>query len=147
MANIEFDILFKMILVGDSGVGKTNILTRYTKDIFSFDSKTTLGVELGSKIFKINDHSIKLQIWDTAGQERYKSITCAYYKGAKGAIIVFDVARRDTFNNVDKWHEDILKCGDKDICIILVGNKCDLESRFVTTEEAKEKARLLSIIF
>ena len=147
MADLEFDVLYKLILVGDSGVGKTNILTRYTKDEFSFDSKTTLGVEFGSKIYNISDHNIKLQVWDTAGQERYRSITCAYYKGSKGAIIVFDVARRETFDHVERWHEDIMKCGDKDICLLLIGNKCDLETRAVNTEEAQEKAKLLSNLF
>ena len=144
MADIDFDILFKLILVGDSGVGKTNILNRYTKDEFSFDSKTTIGVEFGSRIYNIKDHNIKVQIWDTAGQERYRSITNAYYKGSKGAIIVFDVSRRETFDHVERWHEDIVKNGDKDICLILIGNKCDLETRDVTTEEAEDKAKLLS---
>jgi Ras-related protein Rab-11A len=147
MAEIEVDIIYKIILVGDTGVGKTKILTRYTKDEFSFDSKTTLGVEFGSKIYNINDNIIKLQIWDTAGQERYRSITCAYYKGSAGAIIVFDVARKETFENVDRWHEDIMRCADKDICIILIGNKCDLEIREVKYQEATEKAKLLSKFF
>ena len=147
MADVEFDSLFKIILVGDSGVGKTNILTRYTKDEFSFDSKTTLGVEFGSKIYNIKDQNIKLQVWDTAGQERYRSITCAYYKGSKGAIIVFDVSRKDTFEHVERWHEDIMKCGDKDIVLTLIGNKCDLETREVSSNEAQEKAKLLSNLY
>lgn len=144
MADIDFDVLFKMILVGDSGVGKSNILTRYTKDSFSFDSKATIGVEFGAKIFNIKDHTIKIQIWDTAGQERYRAITNAYYKGSKGAIIVFDLGRRETYDHVDKWWDDIQKYGDKDICIILIGNKCDLENRTVTKEEVLEKAKSLS---
>ena len=144
MAENEFDVLFKIILVGDSGVGKTNILNRYTKNEFNFDSKTTIGVEFGSKIFSVRDHSVKIQIWDTAGQERYRSITNAYYKGSKGAIIVFDLTRKETFDHVERWHDDISKSGEKDICIILVGNKCDLENRAVSTEDAQEKAKLLS---
>ncbi len=144
MAEIEFDVLFKVILVGDSGVGKTNILNRYTKDEFNFDSKTTIGVEFGSKIFNVKDHFVKIQIWDTAGQERYRSITNAYYKGSKGAIIVFDLGRRETFDHVERWYEDINRNGDKDISIILVGNKSDLETRAVTKDEAEHKAQNLS---
>jgi len=144
MAEIEFDVLFKVILVGDSGVGKTNILNRYTKNEFNFDSKTTIGVEFGSKIFNVKDHNVKIQIWDTAGQERYRSITNAYYKGSKGAIIVFDLSRRETFDHVERWYEDINKNGDKDISVILVGNKSDLENRAVTKEDAEHKAKNLS---
>lgn len=144
MADIDFDVLFKLILVGDAGVGKTNILTRYTKNEFNFDSKSTIGVEFGGKILNIRDHNVKIQIWDTAGQERYRAITNAYYKGSKGAVIVFDISRKETFDHVDRWHEDICKNGDKDICIILLGNKCDIENRAIRKEEAQEKAKLLS---
>lgn len=147
MSDMEFDALFKIILVGDAAVGKTNILSRYSNDEFSLETKTTIGVEFSSKIFNIDDYKIKVQIWDTAGQERYRSITNAYYKGSKGAIIVFDVSRKQTFDNVDKWHEDIIKCGEKDICLLLIGNKCDLENREVSTEQAEDKAKLLSKIF
>jgi len=145
MAEIDFDVLFKVILVGDSGVGKTNILNRYTKNEFNFESRTTIGVEFGSKMFNVKDHNVKIQIWDTAGQERYRSITNAYYKGSKGAVIVFDVSRRDTFDHIDRWYDDINKIGDKDICVILVGNKSDLEDRQIEKEEAEQKAKDLGI--
>ena len=88
MSDEEYDEIFKVVLIGDSGVGKTNILSRYVRDEFSIETKSTVGVEFGSKIVKVNNQTIKVQIWDTAGQERYKSITTAYYKGAKGAFVV-----------------------------------------------------------
>ena len=105
MSEIDFDILFKVILVGDSAVGKTNILRRFTKDDFMEDSRSTVGVEFSSKLFDVGDHKIKVNIWDTAGQERFRSITLSYYKGSKGAIIVFDVSRKETFDHIEKWHK------------------------------------------
>ena len=90
MSDEDYDIIFKLVLIGDSGVGKTNILSRYVRDEFSIETKSTVGVEFGSKIVKYPTVNIKVQIWDTAGQERYKSITNAYYKGAKGSFVVYD---------------------------------------------------------
>ena len=138
----EFNMIFKVVLIGDSGVGKTNIMSRYIKDEFSIETKTTVGVEFGAKKLEINGNNIKAQIWDTAGQERYKSITNAYYKGAKGALIVYDITRLSSFENVDKWiHELKAKC-EADVTIIMIGNKCDLESeRAISREEASTKAK------
>ena len=99
----EYNIIFKVVLIGDSAVGKTNILSRYIKDDFSIETKNTVGVEFGSKIIKYKENTIKIQIWDTAGQERYRSITNAYYKGAKAAMVVYDISKRSTFDNIDKW--------------------------------------------
>jgi small GTP-binding protein len=144
MADHEFDILYKVILVGDPAVGKTNILSRFTKDEFLEDTRSTVGVEFTSKLFEVGVHKIKVNIWDTAGQERFRSITLSYYKGSKGAIIVFDVSRRETFDHVDKWHKDITQNTEDNISVIIVGNKCDLENRNVSTEEAKDKAKHLS---
>ena len=141
----EIDLSLKLIIVGDSGVGKTNILTRYTKNIFDEDTKTTIGVEFGTKILNINDHNIKLQIWDTAGQERYKAVTVAYYKGSKGAFIVYDVTKKSTFDSLENWINDLRRNGDKDTCIILIGNKTDLENREVTYEQGKKFAEMYSI--
>lgn len=143
----NIDLCLKIILVGDSGVGKTNILTRFTKNIFNQDNKSTIGVEFGTKIINIQDHVVKLQIWDTAGQERYKSITVAYYKGSKGAFIVFDVSKKQTFDNVIKWYNDIKKNGEKELSIILIGNKTDLKVREVSFEEAKKFAEMYSIYY
>ena len=107
MSDEEYDIIFKVVLIGDSGVGKTNILSRYVRDEFSIETKSTVGVEFGSKIVKLNNINIKVQIWDTAGQERYKSITNAYYKGAKGAFVVYDISKKETFDNINKWIEEL----------------------------------------
>lgn len=141
----DYDMIFKVVLIGDSGVGKSNILLRYLKNEFSFESKATVGVEFSSKKFELGGYTVKAQIWDTAGQERYKSITNAYYKGAKGALLVYDITRRDTFESVDRWIPDLKANGDEQVTILLIGNKCDLEeNRQVTKEEAEAKAKLYS---
>ena len=146
--DVEYSMIFKMILIGDSGVGKTNILSRYLNNTFSETSKSTVGVELGTKVEQINDTKIKVQIWDTAGQERYKSITKTYYKGAKGALIVYDISKKDSFKNVDKWIQDLKEFGDEDAAILIVGNKSDLEEkREVTTEEVKKKAEVYKMAY
>jgi Ras-related protein Rab-11A len=135
----------KIVIVGDSGVGKSNILTRYVQDEFNQDSKATVGVELSTKTYKINDKFVKVHLWDTAGQERYKSITSAYYKGAKGAMIVYDITRPETFNNVDKWFNEIREFGEKNVVLMMVGNKSDLTHlRAVETKTALDKAEMLS---
>jgi len=136
----------KIVVVGDSGVGKSNILTRYVNNVFSHDSKATVGVELSTKTYKINDKLVKVHLWDTAGQERYKSITAAYYKGAKGAMIVYDITNKQSYDNVNKWYSEIKELGDKSINLMVCGNKCDLEeNRIVKTEEALEKAQYLGV--
>jgi small GTP-binding protein len=142
MSEEDYDIIVKVVLIGDSGVGKSNILLRYLRNEFLWDSKATVGVEFGSKKFKIENHNIKVQIWDTAGQERYRSITNAYYKGSKGALVVYDISRKITFENVDRWITDLRKNADPEVMIILVGNKSDKESeREVTIQDGEEKAR------
>ena len=139
----NYNLIFKIVLIGDSNVGKTNILSKYLQNEFNPDSKATVGVEFGSKTFNINDNVIKAQIWDTAGTEKYRSITNAYYKGAKGAFVVYDISRKASFNNIDKWLFDLKNNGDENINIILIGNKIDLEhQREVTTEEGEKKAVL-----
>ena len=144
----NYEQLYKIIIVGDSGVGKSNILGRYVNNIFKQDTKSTVGVEFASKKIKANGVNIKLQIWDTAGQERYRSITSAYYRGSKGCFIVYDISSAQTFESVEKWYEEVLKSGEKDISIILIGNKCDLENeRKVTVEMGENKARNLNCPF
>ena len=148
MDDEEYSMIFKMILVGDSGVGKTNILSRYVNNEFSESTKSTVGVELGYKIEEVNNTKVKVQIWDTAGQERYKSITNTYYKGAKGALIVYDISRKESFLNVDKWIGDLKEFGEENVCILLIGNKCDLENiRQVSTDEVSKKAQQYNIGF
>ena len=148
MDDENYEIMFKVVLVGDSFVGKTNIMSKYLKNEFHEDSKATVGVEFGSKQFNIEGHSIKAQIWDTAGQERYKAITSAYYKGAKGAFIVYDITRKNSFDSIDKWISDVTAVADKKISIVLIGNKSDLEDqRQVTKEQGEDKANKLEVAF
>ena len=148
MDDDSYEIMVKVVLVGDSGVGKTNIMRKYLKNQFREDSKATVGVEFGSKQFTVENHQIKAQIWDTAGQERYKAITSAYYKGAKGAFVVYDITRKNTFETVNKWVSDISAAADKKITLILIGNKNDLEDqRQVTKEMGEEKAKELGLAF
>ena len=136
------DYLFKLVLVGDSGVGKTNILSKFVRDIFSEDSKTTIGVEFATKTIKINNKTARIQIWDTAGQERYRAITNSYYRGANAAMIVFDITNSISFKNVPKWEEEIRNNSDGNIPIMLVANKTDLaQFRSVYENEYKTLAQ------
>ena len=144
----NYEMMFKVVLVGDSFVGKTNIMSKYLKDEFHEDSKATVGVEFGSKQFTIEGHSIKAQIWDTAGQERYKAITSVYYKGAKGAFVVYDITRKSSFESIDKWVNDLTSTADKKITIVVIGNKSDLEDqRQIPKEKGEEKAAKLEVAF
>ncbi len=144
----EYDFLMKLILVGDSGVGKTNILSKYLKNDFDPDAKATVGVEVSTKNIEIDNKRIKVQIWDTAGQERYKSITSTYYKGAKGAFIVYDITRKSTFDTIDKWIGDLKNNGDENMIVYLVGNKSDLnDMREVRKDEAMTKSEKFNIAF
>ena len=144
----NYEKILKMIVIGDSNVGKSNMCTKYLYNEFREDSKSTVGVEFGSKSILINGIKAKLQIWDTAGQERYRSITTAYYKGSNGCFIVYDITNAKSFENVERWYEETKKIADKDISIILIGNKNDLEDeREVTIEMGKEKAENLKCPF
>ena len=144
----SYDLLYKVILIGDTCVGKSNILTRYIHNEFSTNTKSTVGVELGIKFLKIKNAKAKIQIWDTAGQERYQSITSSYFKGSDGCFIVYDITNETSFNNIEKWYEKIHDETNKNISIVIVGNKCDLENeRKVPTEKAKEKAQNLKCAF
>lgn len=144
----EYDMIFKLVIIGDSSVGKTGILSRYLSKEFNENSKATVGVEFGGKKLLIQDHRVKVQIWDTAGQERYRSITNAYYKGAKGALIVYDISNKVSFENVEKWMKEVQVMGESDMYFILIGNKADLDDkREVSTEQGEEKAKNLGIAF
>lgn len=140
------DYSIKIVVVGDSGVGKSNILTRFVQNEFNQESKATVGVELSMKTYLIENKIVKVHLWDTAGQERYKSITAAYYKGAKGAMIVYDLTRKDSFKSIDKWYQEVIDYGEKNISTMIIGNKSDLKLlRCVDTEEALEKSKNLGI--
>ena len=144
--NVKDDFKLKIVVVGDSGVGKTNLIRRFIQNDFQSNSKATVGVEFFSKSFKINDNVFKIEIWDTAGQERYKSITAAYYKGAKGGLVVYDVTSKTSFDNVDNWVSEIKEKASTDMKTMMIGNKIDLkDERTVSTEEALDKAKLLEL--
>jgi len=137
-ADEDYDYLFKVELIGDSGVGKSNLLSRFTRNEFSQQSKSTIGVEFATRSIQVEDKVVKAQIWDTAGQERYRAITSAYYRGAVGALLVYDVTRHVTFENVERWLKELRGHTDMNIVIMLVGNKADLRHlRAVPTEDAR----------
>jgi small GTP-binding protein len=136
MSHDAFDYLFKVVLVGDAEVGKTSLTTRFAYGTFTDGYISTLGVDFIVKSLPINNYIVKLQAWDTAGQERYAGVRPIYYRGAKGALLVFDITMRQSFVNVEKWLDQIRKFSGADVPIILVGNKIDLvDSRVVTTDE------------
>jgi len=140
------DYKIKIIVVGDSGVGKTNLINRFASDKFDTNSKATIGVEFVYKALKINKDVIKVEVWDTAGEERYRAITSSYYKGAKGAIIVYDITNEDSFKNVEIWMNEVIKKGQKGMQLLLIGNKKDLvNDRLVSEEKGIEKAKELNM--
>ena len=146
--NNNYDMIFKIVLIGDSSVGKTNILSKYILDEYDPDTQATIGVELSTKNYTFDNNEVKVQIWDTAGQEKYRSITSSYYKGAHGCLLVYDITRKVTFENIDKWLAEIKLSSNNEINMILIGNKCDLEDkREVSIEEAQNKAKLLNMAF
>ena len=132
----KYDYIFKLILIGSSGVGKTSILQRYIQKIFNDDYTCTIGVDFFMKSMKIDDKLIKLQLWDTAGTEKFKSITTGYYRGANAAFIVFDLTSRKSFESVSEWIENYYKYSNPDYerHVILIGNKSDLKNERIITE-------------
>ncbi|CAL9071779.1 unnamed protein product [Musa textilis] len=172
-AEDDYDYLFKVVLIGDSGVGKSNLLSRFTRNEFSLESKSTIGVEFATRTIRVDEKVVKAQIWDTAGQERfglsilpdmiymvlpmykacasynscfsvkirYRAITSAYYRGAVGALVVYDMTRHVTFENIERWLKELREHTDSSTIIMLVGNKADLRHlRAVSTEDAKDFA-------
>ncbi|XVE58853.1 hypothetical protein DITRI_Ditri04bG0202300 [Diplodiscus trichospermus] len=144
----ECDYLFKAVMIGDSAVGKSNLLSRFATDEFRLDSKPTIGVEFAYRNVKVGDKIIKAQIWDTAGQERFRAITSSYYRGALGALLVYDITRRTTFVNVKKWLNELREYGNLEMVVVLVGNKSDLgQSRQVSEEEGRNVAEAEGLFF
>ncbi|OVA08079.1 Small GTPase superfamily [Macleaya cordata] len=144
----EYDYLFKIVLIGDSGVGKSNLLSRFTRNEFCLESKSTIGVEFATRTLQVEGKTIKAQIWDTAGQERYRAITSAYYRGALGALLVYDVTKPTTFENVSRWLKELRDHADSNIVIMLIGNKTDLKHlRAVATEDAQSFAEKEGLSF
>ncbi|XP_042982204.1 ras-related protein RABA3-like isoform X2 [Carya illinoinensis] len=142
----KIDYVFKVVVIGDSAVGKSQLLSRFTKNEFCFDSKSTIGVEFQTRTVTIKGKVIKAQIWDTAGQER--AVTSAYYRGALGAMLVYDITKRPSFDHVARWVEELRAHADNSIVITLIGNKADLvDLRAVPTEDAIEFAENQGLFF
>ncbi|EOX97005.1 PREDICTED: ras-related protein RABA2a [Theobroma cacao] len=144
----EYDYLFKVVLIGDSGVGKSNLLSRFTRNEFCLESKSTIGVEFATRTLQVEGRTVKAQIWDTAGQERYRAITSAYYRGALGALLVYDVTKPTTFENVSRWLKELRDHADSNIVIMMIGNKTDLKHlRAVATEDGQSYAEKEGLSF
>ncbi|ODV87597.1 hypothetical protein CANARDRAFT_21543 [[Candida] arabinofermentans NRRL YB-2248] len=144
----DYEYLFKIVLIGDSSVGKTNLLSRFTRDEFSAETRATIGVEFATRTIDIDGKRVKSQIWDTAGQERYRAITAAYYRGALGALVVYDISNSDSYESVSRWLRELKVHADANIVIAMVGNKSDLDHlRAVPTDEAKNFAAENNLLF
>mmetsp|Transcript_36933 Transcript_36933/g.63776 ORF Transcript_36933/g.63776 Transcript_36933/m.63776 type:complete len:205 (-) Transcript_36933:148-762(-) len=143
----DYDHLFKLVLIGDSGVGKSCLLLRFADNAFTESYISTIGVDFRFRTVKVDKNTVKLQIWDTAGQERFRTITSAYYRGADGIIMVYDVTSQDSFNHVADWLTEVNRYASEGTCKLLVGNKSDREDRTVSSEEASAYAEKLKIPF
>jgi Ras-related protein Rab-2A len=148
MSRALYDYTLKFIIVGDSSVGKSNIMSEFTDKRFHAQHELTIGVEFATKIVSYKNTNYKLQIWDTAGQETFQSITRAYYRGTIGCLLVYDITRRDSFESVSRWYADLKQYCEPNITVVLVGNKTDLEQkREVTYDEGKDFAEKHGISF
>lgn len=144
----KIDYVFKVVLIGDSAVGKSQLLARFSRNEFSLESKATIGVEFQTRTVVVDHKTIKAQIWDTAGQERYRAVTSAYYRGAVGAMLVYDITKQQSFDHVQRWLEELRAHADANIVIMLIGNKSDLSNlRQVETDTAREFAEKESLSF
>ncbi|XP_051113362.1 ras-related protein Rab2BV-like isoform X2 [Andrographis paniculata] len=144
----EYDYLFKIVLIGDSGVGKSNILSRFTRNEFCLESKSTIGVEFATRTLEVEEKTVKAQIWDTAGQERYRAITSAYYRGAVGALLVYDISKRQSFDNIQRWLRELRDHADSNIVIMMIGNKSDLvRLRAVSEQDGQSLAEKEELLF
>lgn len=147
-ADQNFDYMFKLLIIGNSSVGKTSFLFRYADDSFTSAFVSTVGIDFKVKTVFRQDKRMKLQIWDTAGQERYRTITTAYYRGAMGFILMYDITNEDSFNSVQDWSTQIKTYSWDNAQVILAGNKCDMEEeRVITAERGKQLADQLGLEF
>lgn len=145
---MSYSYLFKYIIIGDTGVGKSCLLLQFTDKRFQPVHDLTIGVEFGARMITIEGKQIKLQIWDTAGQESFRSITRSYYRGAAGALLVYDITRRETFDHLSTWLDDARQHSSSNMVIMLIGNKSDIESRRdVSKEEGEAFAKENGLIF
>jgi len=138
MAKKTYDLLFKLLLIGDSGVGKTCILFRFSDDAFNTTFISTIGIDFKIKTIELRGKKIKLQIWDTAGQERFHTITTSYYRGAMGIMLVYDITNAKSFDNIAKWLRNIDEHANEDVEKMILGNKCDWEDKRVIAKEKGE---------
>lgn len=143
MSELQPDSLFKLIIIGDSGVGKSCFLLQFLDGNFKEDHNVTIGVEYGAKTISLQGKSIKLQIWDTAGQESFRAVTRSFYRNAHAVILMYDLTRSETFDNLDDWHREITLNSDSDIIVFLVANMKDLaeEEREVQLEQGEKFAK------
>jgi len=143
---MSYNYLFKFIIVGDASVGKSCIASRFQHNQYSSTYEVTIGVEFFTKMIKINNHIIKIQIWDTAGQETYRSLTRSYFRGSIGCLLVFDITNRDSFNSIIEWLNNVKKNSNEYIVFILIGNKSDMiNQRQVNYDEADSFAKKYNI--
>ncbi|KAK2724914.1 ras-related protein Rab-10-like [Artemia franciscana] len=148
MAKKTYDQLFKLLLIGDSGVGKTCILFRFSDDAFNTTFISTIGIDFKIKTIELRGFKIKLQIWDTAGQERFHTITTSYYRGAMGIMLVYDITNNKTFDNIGKWIRQIRMYASEDIQLMIIGNKCDMEDyRLVSKDTGERIAKEYNTLF
>jgi Ras-related protein Rab-8A len=145
----KYDYLVKLVIIGDTAVGKTNILLRYVNEEYKMSHITTIGVDFKIKTINIDGVKIKMQIWDTAGQERFKTITETYYKGAAGVVLVYSVVDRKSFNNMENWIKQINETQPESMCKIIVGNKSDCKEteRQVAFSEGSALAKKYGVAF
>mmetsp|Transcript_29843 Transcript_29843/g.30278 ORF Transcript_29843/g.30278 Transcript_29843/m.30278 type:complete len:206 (+) Transcript_29843:133-750(+) len=147
MSKRDYDHLFKLVLIGDSGVGKSCLLLRFADDAFTESYISTIGVDFRFRTVKVEKKTVKLQIWDTAGQERFRTITSAYYRGADGIIMVYDVTNQESFEHVNDWLSEVNRYASEGTCKLLVGNKSDKGDKVVSSEKARAFADSLGIPF
>merc|ERR1711939_824918 len=144
----SYDMLIKLLLIGDSGVGKSCLLCRYADDVFNSNFIATIGIDFKVRTIELDGKKIKLQIWDTAGQERFRTITQAYYRGAMGILLVYDVTDDKSFNNVRTWHSNVEQHASEGVNKILIGNKCDwTDKKVITEQQGQELADELGLRF
>eukprot|EP01127_Copromyxa_protea_P002782 TRINITY_DN12733_c0_g1_i1.p1 TRINITY_DN12733_c0_g1~~TRINITY_DN12733_c0_g1_i1.p1 ORF type:complete len:212 (-),score=42.96 TRINITY_DN12733_c0_g1_i1:80-715(-) len=145
---MSYSYLFKFIIIGDTAVGKSCLLLQFTESRFQAGHDMTIGVEFGTKTVTVDDTQVRLQIWDTAGQESFRAITRSYYRGAAGALLVFDITRRESFNHLESWLTDARQNANESMVTVLVGNKVDMEAkRAVSVEEAKQFAQENGLLY
>lgn len=143
-----YDYLFKLLLIGDSGVGKTSVLFRFSDDAFNSTFISTIGIDFKIRTIELGDKKIKLQIWDTAGQERFRTITTAYYRGAMGILLVYDITNEKSFENIKTWIKNIEQHASADVEKMILGNKCDMEDkRKISKEQGEQLAKEYNVKF